>query len=181
MMGDFRTSGGNIPGPEPIIRPAALRTSIRVMPDIDLSIPSQPHQIAELAYGLYGAQTPGIGDAEVQALQARLDEIYPDLQEAYHALLALTAFSLFVKQTGDEASSVRIMGLVRSQAPRFETVKHQVADQNSALKEQFSKLAALDTSSDKVAPKFGADAPEGSLKASSLLPNPALRRPPSRK
>ncbi len=151
------------------------------MTDIDLGIPAQPHKITETAYHLYGGSSPGIGDEEAQALQQELDAMYPDLQEAYYALLALTAFALFVKQQGDEPSSQRLMAIVRAQAPHFESVKHQVADQNNSLKEQFSKLAALDTSSDKVAPKFGADAPKGSLKASSLLPNPALRRPPHRK
>jgi len=151
------------------------------MTGIDLSIPPEPHPIAEVAYALYGQGDPGIRDGEVAALQSRLDGMYPDLQEAYRALLALTAFSLFVKQQGDEASSERLMGLVRDQAPHFEDVKHQVADQNSAFMAQFARLAALDTSADKTAPKFGAEAPEGSLKAASLLPNPALRPPPKRK
>lgn len=151
------------------------------MSEIDLSIPAQPHAITEEAYNLYGANTPGIGDQEVAALQERLNGMYPDLQEAYYALLALTAFSLFVKQQGDEASSERLMALVRDQAPHFEEVKHQVADKNKAFKEQFAKLAALDTSADKTAPKYGEQAPKGSLKASDLLPNPALRPPPKRK
>lgn len=150
------------------------------MTEIDLSIPNAPHTIAEDAYHLYGANDPGIGDAEAAALQKRLDAMYPDLQEAYHALLALTAFSLFVKQKGDSDSSERIMKLVRDQAPHFEDVKHQVADQNDAFKEQFAKLAALDTAP-KTAPKIDEAAPKDSLKVSSLLPNPALRPPPKRK
>ena len=82
------------------------------MTEIDLSIPSEPHKITELAYNLYGANEPGIRAPEVAELQKAVDGIYPDLQEAYHALLALTAFSLFVKQKGDEASSEALMGFV---------------------------------------------------------------------
>lgn len=151
------------------------------MTEIDLSIPAAPHKIAEDAYHLYGANEPGIRDEEAAALQKGLDAMYPDLQEAYHALLALTAFSLFVKQKGDADSAERIMKLVRDQAPHFEEVKHQVADTNEAFREQFAKLAAVDTAGAKTAPKIDAEAPKDSLKVSSLLPNPALRPPPRRK
>ena len=151
------------------------------MAEIDLSIPTEPHAITMEAYALFNAGERGLFDAELGALQRTLDGIYPDLQDAFYALLALTAFGLYVRQLGDEASMERLMALVRNQAPHFEAVKHQVADQNQVFREQFARLTAMDTSPDKTAPKFGAAAPEGSFKAASLLPNPALQRPPTKK
>ncbi|MCA9553125.1 MAG: hypothetical protein KC933_24020 [Myxococcales bacterium] len=151
------------------------------MAEIDLSLPTEPHAISKQAYVLYGTGNPGLSEADLEVLQKALNEIYPDLQQVFHALLALTAFGLYVKQAGDEASMERLMVLVRAQAPHFEPIKHQVADQNAILREQFARLTALDTTPDKTAPRFGAAAPEGSIKAAALMPNPALQRPPARK
>jgi hypothetical protein len=151
------------------------------MAEIDLSIPKEPHPITQQAYGLYIAGGPGLSDADVAELQRTLEGIYPDLQQAFYALLALTAFGLYVRQAGDEAAMERLMALIRNQAPHFEMVKNQVADQNQIFREQFARLTAMDTTPDKTAPRFGASAPEGSVKAASLLPNPALQRPPTKK
>lgn len=146
------------------------------MENIDLSAPSQPHDIAKEIYHLYGGEKPGIGDKEVAALQNRLNQIYPELQEAYHAILAIMGFSEFLKQNNDAASADQLMRLARAQRRHFEPIQHLLPDPNSANATQFTRLISSKVAP-KRAPELTAKAPEGSLKASAFVPNPALRQP----
>jgi len=149
------------------------------MAKVDLSPPTEVHPLALQAYQLWSEGGRALGDDALKQLEAALNAIR-DMTELFRAVTTLAASALFIEQQGDAASKDKILAVLKTQAPRFETVRDEmsvdVQDAAEKLAQQLEKLAGA-RSAPKTAPKLDAPAPKGTVSLKNLIPNPALRPP----
>ena len=153
---------------------------------LDLSPPTEFHQLAKHAYALYKQYEKTLPDVALSELQEMLDQIYPDLQEAYLAIHSIAGLMTLLRdKAGDDIAADKLQKFMEQQRPHFTEVQEDLSsslqDIAEAKTKNASHLSGRDVSSLKVAPKFGAK-PTTGIKLSDLKKfNPAMRTPRPKK
>jgi hypothetical protein len=130
-------------------------------------------EVPEIALETYRLwSTRALDEAALHRIQADLLAI-DDLSKLYTTVTALAATALFFEQRGDLAAKDRLLELIKSEAPRLhfaEAFDTEAIAEAVALR--LEKLAG---------PKTIAPRPPRPPSVKALVPNPALRPPPSKK
>src|SRR5262245_13593921 len=114
------------------------------MAKVDLTPPTEVHPVGLEADRMWHEGGRALGDEAQKRLQAQLLAIQ-DMTELFRAVTTLAASALFIEQQGDAASKDKILAVIKTQAPRFETVRDEmsldVQDAAEKLTAHLSKLA----------------------------------------
>jgi hypothetical protein len=136
--------------------------------------PSKLPPIAMKAYSLYTAGGSKLNDEAIGELRKELQAYGDDLKPLTDAIVGLGAFAIYVRDNlKDPAAAEAVAKLIHETAPKYASIGQRIA---AALQDLANKATdLLDRFTDreappKTAPKFGEDAPQGTVPLKALKP-----------
>jgi hypothetical protein len=148
---------------------------------INYTPPTELHPIAVKAHQLLEQNGYTMNEAIFAAIRAELEALHGDLKALADAVNSLGALMLVAQQMGAETAMLGLVELIRTTKPVFQAynaaVKESVQDQAQTARAALKSFAGEKL--ELAAAKVGTPAPRGAVPLASLMPNPALRRPPN--
>ena len=143
--------------------------------------PKTVHPSALLAVQLYEANGMSLPDEAMQTLRSMIEAYGENLVGRAEALEGLTRFLMFMQAKGDTVTEGKLFTFLRESSKVFEPFWQRVGEALENVGEEgrslfFKFVDANQGPENKVAPKFGAEAPEGSVPLREMMPPPG--RPP---
>lgn len=149
------------------------------MPNVDYTPPTELHAVAVKAVQLFDQGGGHFSPRALASLVQDVEALYGDIKQLADAVNSLGAVMLYAQQQGADRAALEIMQLIRMTKPEFErfnsVVKQEIQDEAQAARA--SLLAFRGEDPRLKAQQHGSRPPAGSVPLSSILPNPATRRP----
>ena len=142
--------------------------------------PEKLHPIAMAAYGVYAEAGKDLPPKAVQELRMVLNEYGEDLIALAEAMEGMIRFMIYLGENlGDKKNSEKVAKLLREYADRFEPFWQRVAEalenEGEDVQSAFDELVGYSDPSRRNAPRYGEEAPKGTVRLADIVPP---QRPP---
>lgn len=137
--------------------------------------PSKLPPIADKAFALYTAGSNSLTDESIGVLRKDLMAHADDLKALSDSICGLGAFAIYVRDhLNDPETAEDVAKLIQETAPKYapigERIMAALQDVAGKATELLSKFTDRDASAKAAAPKFGDEAPAGTIPLKSLKP-----------
>jgi hypothetical protein len=137
--------------------------------------PAKLPPIADKAFALYTAGSNSLSDEAIEVLRKDLAVFGGDLKALSDAICGLGAFAIYVRDhLHDPETAEDVAKLIQETAPKYATIGERIsaALQDVAAKatELLSKFTDREDAAKATAPKYGDEAPTGTIPLKALKP-----------